>query len=118
MAEKTKAKPAPLSREMAWEIAAAVSAVQLKDLPIWSKLDVLSHQTTVEALEAFEDDIDYDPRTKKFRGHLSAYVTLQYGSGTDRDQVSEGFPGTFEGHIKDGKPHIDSIEVDTSSFHD
>lgn len=118
MSTKTKANEAKLTPKLARDIAASVGTIELSTTSAWSALDALSHQTQIEGIEAFEDDIIFDPKEKTFRGHLTVYVTLNYGSGADRDEVSEGFPGTFQGRIKDGKPHVENVEVDTSSFYE
>ena len=118
MTTKAKPKPTELTPSLAREIAAAVSSVELTTTSAWQELDALSHHTQVEGVETFEDEIAYDAKHKRFRGHLNVYVTLNYGSGPDKDHISEGFPGTFEGQIKDGKPEIEKVEIDTSSFYE
>lgn len=92
-------------------LAEAVRGTDLAGTKAWDDLDILSSNTHVEAIEVFEDEIRFDG--SRIEGPINVHVTLQYSGDVI---LSESFPGRFEATWKNGKPSIDRILVDTSSF--
>ena len=100
----------PVSPKQA-QVADAVRNIELSETEAWSDLDVLSSNTMVEAIEVFEDEIRSDG--SHFEGPINVHVTLRYPEDVT---LSETFPGRFEASWKSGRPSIDRVRVDTSSF--
>ncbi|WNJ90922.1 hypothetical protein [Bosea sp. 685] len=99
------------------QIAEAVQAQEVTDTEAWSALDALSGNTVVDTVETFLEEIRIDGDA--FSGPLTWYVLLRYGQGNvDQLNTSESFPGGFEGHFEDGRPVIDRMSVDVSSFYE
>jgi hypothetical protein len=97
--------------KQALAIAEAVRKLELSETEAWADLDVLSSNTHVEAIEVFEDEIRYDGN--RYEGPINVHVTLRYPENVT---LSETFPGRFEAKWKGGRPSIESVRVDTSSF--
>ena len=102
------------------KVQAIVHAVE--DYPIaesaaWGDLDALSAQTVVDGIEVDPEGVTVD-RDGRFRGVSNVYVGLQYGSGEDGFETSDGFLARFEGHFDEVRtPVIDKFTVDTSPFY-
>jgi hypothetical protein len=98
-------------------IVEAVQAQETTETNAWSDLDALSSSTVVDTVETFPEEIRIEGTT--FSGPLTWYVVLRYGQDGDADQLttSESFPGSFEGHLENGVPIIDTMNVDVSSFY-
>jgi hypothetical protein len=94
----------------------AVREFDLSESAAWSDLDVLSTQTTVDGIEVDPEGVIIE-NGNRFRGIANVYVALRYGSGPDSFETSDGFLGTFRGHLeKDGVPVIEEFTVDTAPF--
>lgn len=94
------------------EIADAVRNVELTEMDAWNDLDALSSNTRIEAVEVFEDEIRFSGEA--FQGPINVHVTLRYPENVT---FTETFPGRFEGKWREGRPLIDKVAVDTSSFY-
>ena len=98
-------------------IIGAVKDLELTEFSCWSDLDALSTRTIQEDIEILDEVLEIE--NDHFKGMLNIYVMLEYGKGEDGFVTSDGFPGKFRGHFdEDGKPVIDDVIVDTSSFYD
>jgi len=86
--------------------------------PAWSDLDELSSQTLLDGVEIDPDGVIV--KGQKFKGPVSVYVLLQYGSKNDEGfETSDSFMGEFEGHFdENNKPIIDNVRIDTSPFYE
>lgn len=108
----THGMPGSNSSERNRLIADAVRNLELSTTKAWNDLDVLSSNTSIEAVEVFEDEIR--ETRGKFEGPINVHVTLQYPEGVT---LSETFPGRFEGQWSAEGPSINTVIVDTSSFY-
>lgn len=106
------AKDVPDVRQM---VADAVRAVEFTETDAWGHLDVLSMATEVDNLEVFEDEILLEGN--KFSGSLLWHVTLVYHDPEGDLTLTESFPGSFEGRIRDGRADVEFVTADTSSFY-
>lgn len=94
----------------------AVRGLELSETAAWSDLDALSSQTTVDGIEVDPEGVIFEDENR-FRGIANVYVALRYGSGSDSFETSDGFLGTFRGHIKkNGAPVVEEFTVDTTPF--
>jgi hypothetical protein len=107
----TNKKSPPLNPDQLRAVAEAVRGTELVGTEAWGDLDILSSNTHVEAIEVFEDEIRFDG--SRIEGPINVHVTLQYPEDV---VLSETFPGRFEASWEKGKPSINRILVDTSSF--
>jgi hypothetical protein len=99
------------------QIVEAVQAQEATETEAWSDLDALSSHTMVDTVETFPREIRISGNA--FSGPLTWYVLLSYGKDEgDRLNTSESFPGSFEGHFENGRPVIDRMNVDVSSFYE
>jgi hypothetical protein len=91
----------------------AVDSVDIKEFPeAWKKLVPLSKTTNVEMIESIDEDV-ITKSGKNFTLPINVYVSLKYEDG----ELSEVFPGSVEGHLDQGRPVIDRLDVDVSSFY-
>lgn len=104
-------------RQVKQAIVEALQNLNLAETEWWDSLEQLSQQTIFESIEVFEDEITIDSRTKRFKGNINVYVTLNYGGDEDPVSMSDAYPGTFGGTLVDGKPNFENIDIDTSSFY-
>jgi hypothetical protein len=104
-------------RQLRQQIIEAIKARDLTDTEAWNDLSALSTDTQLDTIETFDDEIRIEDGN--FSGPLTWYVSLRYGQeGTDNLLVmSESFPGSFEGHLEDGRPVIDRMFAAVSSFY-
>ena len=112
-------KPKSPSRER--QIADIVKAMQEFDITsdqAWSDLDELSTHTLFDGLEVDPDGVII--KGSNFKGPISVYVLLQYGSDSDDGfTTSDAFMGEFDGHFDASKkPVIDTVTIDTSPFYE
>ena len=96
------------------KIASAMRQVDIGQFSGWNDLDQLATRVEIQDLEVFESEIVVDGDT--FIGPVNVYVVLHYGN-EDGDAFPDSYPGSFRGHLSDGKPVIDDVTVDTSSFY-
>lgn len=97
-------------------IAEAVRSVDLADFPrAWSALDILSNQTTVDAILVEPAGISIEG--DRFRGLASVQVALHYGGKKGAFTASESFLGEFRGKIVGNTPSIEEFDVDTTPYH-
>lgn len=83
---------------------------------VQSELYELSSGTIFEGIEASPDGVFRVKGTDRFEANATIYVTLQYGGSNDGLTLSDSYPAYVKGRVTDGKPEIESISVDTSSF--
>jgi Predicted pPIWI-associating nuclease len=94
-----------------------IEGQELTDRPAWGDLDILSTHTTLDGIEVDPEGIIFDG--DEFGGVMNVHVTLHYGGhGDDGFTTSDSFPGDFHGRFDKGKPEVDQISVDTSSFYE
>ena len=96
-------------------IADAVRAADKDDTEAYNELSLLSHNTVIDTIEIFEDEILID--SDGFRGPMVWHVTLNYRDEEEDIAESESFPGSFYGVFEDGVPRITRMEADTSYFY-
>ncbi|WP_299819158.1 hypothetical protein [uncultured Roseibium sp.] len=99
-------------------IIAAVKTKELTETEAWQDLSALSSNTYVDTIETFDDEVRIDG--DRFEGPLIWHVTLHYGPHASEDEliISDSFPGSFEGHLKDGVPLIEHMLAEVSSFYE
>jgi hypothetical protein len=110
--------------EQADRIAEVIAdkAPDLTEYSAWDKLDALSSNTEIEAVEVLENQVFIEDND--FAGNCVVYVQLNYGQGRDMTGMTANFPGRFRGHFEDFDDDnnnviiVDDIEVDTSSFYE
>ncbi|MEQ8178257.1 MAG: hypothetical protein RIA10_07980 [Amphiplicatus sp.] len=97
-------------------IADAARNAAFQNMEAWQDLALLSHNTVIEAVEVFEDEIVFEGA--QFRGTLVWHVTLTYTDPDEEVTDSESFPGFFEGVMDENGPHITRMLADTSYFYE
>jgi hypothetical protein len=112
-------RPAEADTHRATRVGAIMQAISDYDLTqsgAWKDLDALSTHT-------YLDDTEVDPEgivlfDDGFKGFISIYVLLQYGSNKKEGfQTSDAFRGLFTGHFDGTTAVIDEVSVDTSPFY-
>jgi len=100
------------------DVAEALRNVEITELDIWDKLDILSTHTQIEAVEVPVEGIILSPENR-FSAVINIYLTLQYGNNDEEGfTTSDSFVATVKGHLIDDSPTIDTSSVDTSSFYE
>ena len=99
------------------EVLAALDRFDFVASPAWSKIELLANHVDLDDVEADPAGIIFDA-DDTFRGSLSVYVVLRFGSQPDDDlQSAEAFRGSFSGLLDaDGKAAIQQVDVDVRSF--
>lgn len=98
------------------DVIDALRKTDFTSLEGWEELEELSSHTELDDIEIFEEEITI--KDDKFSGPINVYVLLNYGDDDDESSISSGFPGSVIGHFEGGKPKIDRIDVNTSSFYE
>lgn len=119
MTTATVAKEARLdwSPELVRSLENAVKAYDLPSSDAWESLGALSENTI---FEGFDVDPDSTVVTDgSYHAPGTVYVTLNYDRHSDEPvEISDAYPMTVHFTVADGEVHIQTIEVDTSSFYE
>jgi len=111
----------PLSE--ASKVDAILSAIgdldldQVERLGGWGPLKEISSATIFDGLEGSPSGV-FQTENGGFEVSATAYVTLQYGGRSDHTSMSDSYPAVVKGRFDGGKPVIERIEVDNSSFYE
>jgi hypothetical protein len=95
----------------------AVGSVELNETKAWNNLDILSTHTRIESIEAVPEGI-FEVGKSGFTAVATVYVDLEYGDKDSAFSTRDSFPAEVQGHFDpDGKPVVDNVTVDTSSYY-
>ncbi len=101
------------------EIVRLVEGYDLTGDRVWPELAALSSDTGVEAVEVDPEGIVIDGN--RFQGVMNVYLKLEYAADAQPEEAfttSDAVLGKFEGHLKGGKPVLDTVSVETSQFYE